>query len=165
MSWLADRFPALSKHLGVLRESWRNQNEADAAFRPREEHEFLPAALEIMEKPPSPGMRWLLWLTCALVVIALVWSVIGKVDVVAVASGRVVPGGNVKIVQPIEIGAVRAIHVSNGQFVREGELLIELDPTLASADEAGLPVVPGWGRGAAAAAHRASAAAPGGHPQ
>ena len=60
MSWLADRFPALSKHLGVLRESWRNQNEADAAFRPREEHEFLPAALEIMEKPPSPGMRWLL---------------------------------------------------------------------------------------------------------
>ena len=136
MSWLADRFPALSKHLGVLRESWRNQNEADAAFRPREEHEFLPAALEIMEKPPSPGMRWLLWLTCALVVIALVWSVIGKVDVVAVASGRVVPGGNVKIVQPIEIGAVRAIHVSNGQFVREGELLIELDPTLASADEA-----------------------------
>jgi hemolysin D len=42
--------------LAVLRESWRNQNEADRNRRPVEEHEFLPAALEIMEKPPSPGL-------------------------------------------------------------------------------------------------------------
>ena len=127
---------AVSKHWQVLRESWRTQNEADKAFRPRAEHEFLPAALEIMEKPPSPGVRWLLWLMCGLFVLALIWSVLGKVDVVAVASGKTVPGGNVKLVQPIEIGAVRAIHVRNGQFVRAGQLLIELDPTLASADRA-----------------------------
>lgn len=127
---------ALSKHWLVLRESWRNQNEADKAFRPREEHEFLPAALEIMEKPASPGLRWLLWLTCGLFVLALVWAIVGKVDVVAVAAGKTVPGGNVKLVQPIEIGAVRAIHVRNGQFVKAGQLLIELDPTLASADRA-----------------------------
>lgn len=136
MGWAADRFPTLAKHGRVLRESWRIQDEADAAFRPRDEHEFLPAALEIMEKPPSPGMRWLLLLTCGLFVLALVWSVLGKVDVVAIAAGKTVPGGNVKLVQPIEIGAVRAIHVSNGQFVKKGDLLIELDPTLANADEA-----------------------------
>lgn len=127
---------AFSKHWQVLRESWGTQNEADKAFRPRAEHEFLPAALEIMEKPPSPGMRWLLLLTCGLFVLALIWAIFGKVDVVAVASGKTVPGGNVKLVQPIEIGAVRAIHVRNGQFVRAGQLLIELDPTLASADAA-----------------------------
>jgi len=127
---------AFSKHWQVLRESWSQQTEADKAFRPREEHEFLPAALEIMEKPPSPGMRWLLWLTCGLFVLALVWAIFGKVDVVAVAAGKTVPGGNVKLVQPIEIGAVRAIHVRNGEFVRAGQLLIELDPTLASADRA-----------------------------
>lgn len=136
MGWAADRFPALAKHWQVLRESWRIQDKADAAFRPKDEHEFLPAALEIMEKPPSPGMRWLLLLTCGLFVLALVWSVLGKVDVVAIAAGKTVPSGNVKLVQPIEIGAVRAIHVSNGQFVRKGDLLIELDPTLANADEA-----------------------------
>ena len=136
MSLLADRFPTLAKHFGIFRESWRNQDAADAAFRPREEHEFLPAALEIMEKPPSPGMRWLLWLTCALVVLALAWSIIGKIDVVAVAAGKTVPDGNVKVVQPIEIGSVRAIHVSNGQFVRAGDLLIELDPTISGAEEA-----------------------------
>lgn len=127
---------AFSKHWQVLSESWGMQNEADKAFRPRAEHEFLPAALEIMEKPPSPGMRWLLLLTCGLFVLALIWAILGKVDVVAVASGKTVPGGNVKLVQSIEIGAVRAIHVKNGQFVRAGQLLIELDPTLASADAA-----------------------------
>jgi len=136
MSLFAERFPTLARHWHVLRESWRWQNEADKAFKPKAEHEFLPAALEIMEKPPSPGLRWLLLMTCVLFVLALIWAIIGKIDVVATASGKTVPGDNVKIVQPIEIGAVRAIHVKNGQFVRKGELLIELDPTLATADEA-----------------------------
>lgn len=129
MSLLAERFPTLARHWQVLRESWRWQNEADKAFKPRAEHVFLPAALEIMEKPPSPGLRWLMLMTCALMVLALIWAIIGRVDVVATAAGKTVPGENVKIVQPIEIGAVRAIHVKNGQFVKKGQLLIELDPT------------------------------------
>ena len=68
--------------------------------------------------------------------LALLWSFLGKVDVVAVASGKTLPAANVKLIQPMEIGAVRAIHVRNGQRVRKGQLLIELDPTVASADEA-----------------------------
>jgi len=136
MSALADRFPTLARHWQVLRESWAEQNLADKAFRPRDEHEFLPAALEVMETPPSPGLRRLLWLTCGLFVLAILWAVLGKIDVVAVAAGKTVPAGNVKLIQPIEIGAVRAIHVRNGQFVRAGQLLVELDPTLANAEEA-----------------------------
>jgi hemolysin D len=134
MSWFESRFPTLAKHGAVLRQSWRDQNEADAAFKPKSDHEFLPAALEIMEKPPSVGLRWLLRLLCALFVIALAWSIIGKIDVVATASGKVIPSGNVKIIQPIEIGYVRAIHVKNGQRVKAGELLVELDPTLTGAE-------------------------------
>lgn len=130
------RFPTLSRHLDVLRASWRAQNESDRNARPQSDHEFLPAALEIMEKPPSPGLRWLLLALCGLFTIALIWSIIGKVDVVAVASGRVVPSGNVKIIQPLEIGTVRAIHVRNGQRVRAGQLLVELDPTIVTADAA-----------------------------
>lgn len=136
MSWLGDRFPSLAKHGQVFREAWQRQNEADQAFKEKDEHEFLPAALEIMEKPPSPGMRALLLLTCALFVLALLWATIGKIDVVATAAGKTVPVGNVKVVQPLEMGSVRAIHVQNGQFVRKGDLLIELDPTLSDADEA-----------------------------
>lgn len=136
MSFLADRFPTMAKHLGVFGEAWRGQTEADKAFKPKDEHEFLPAALEIMEKPASPGMRWLMLIICTLFVLALIWAFLGKIDVVATASGKTVPGDNVKVVQPIEIGSVRTIHVKNGQFVKAGELLIELDPTLANADEA-----------------------------
>lgn len=132
----AERFPALARHVAVLRASWGLQDEADKAKKPWTDHEFLPAALEIMEKPPSPGWRWLMLGLCALVTTALGWSLIGKVDVVATATGKIVPSGNVKLIQPIEIGAVRAIHVKNGQHVRAGQLLIELDPTLAGADEA-----------------------------
>lgn len=133
---LSERFPTLARHLEVLRLSWRAQREADGKARPRSDHEFLPAALEIMEKPPSPGLRWLLLSLCILFTVALAWSFIGKVDVIATASGKVIPTGSVKVIQPVELGYVRAIHVRNGQHVEPGELLVELDPTLAGADAA-----------------------------
>jgi hemolysin D len=128
--------PNLARHWAILKESWKQQDARQAAAKPQSDHEFLPAALEIMEKPPSPGLRWLLLSLCALFTIALIWSFIGKVDVVATASGKVIPSGNVKIIQPIEIGYVRKIHVKNGQHVEAGQLLVELDPTLAGADAA-----------------------------
>jgi len=130
------RLATLERHWSVLKLSWREQNERRAQARPRAEHEFLPAAQEIIEKPPSPGLRWLLLASCVFVVLAVAWSFIGRVDVVAVASGKTVPAGSAKVVQPLEIGTVRAIHVRNGQFVHAGQLLLELDPTLATAEEA-----------------------------
>ncbi len=130
------RMATLERHWSVLKLSWRDQNERAARARPRAEHEFLPAAQEIIEKPPSPGLRWLLLGTCVFMVLALAWAFIGRVDVVAVASGKIVAAGNAKVVQPLEIGTVRAIHVRNGQFVRAGQLLLELDPTLATAEQA-----------------------------
>ena len=136
MTALADRFPTCARHLSVLREAWRLQNAADKAKKPMTDHEFLPAALEIMEKPPSPGLRWLMLTLCSLFVVALLWSFLGRVDVVAVATGKTLPAANVKVIQPIDIGTVRAIHVANGEHVRKGQLLIELDPTVAGADEA-----------------------------
>jgi hemolysin D len=135
MSALGDRFPTLARHWSMLRASWQRQNEMDRNARDIAEHEFLPAALEIMEKPPSVGLRLLMLALCSLFAIALLWSLIGKVDVVAVASGRTIPVANVKLIQPSEIAVVRAIHVRNGQRVRRGQLLIELDPTTAAADE------------------------------
>ncbi|CDN93527.1 HlyD family type I secretion periplasmic adaptor subunit [Agrobacterium tumefaciens] len=125
----------LARHVAILRTSWNLQNEAERNKRSITDHEFLPAALEIMEKPPSPGLRGLMLMTCAFFTCALVWSIVGSIDIVAVAAGKTVPSGKVKTIQPIEIGAVRAIHVTNGQHVEEGQLLVELDPTLATADE------------------------------
>lgn len=128
--------PGVFRHLTILRESWRAQASADVARRVRTDQDFLPAALEIMEKPPSPGLRCLMLSLCGLFVVALAWSIIGKVDIVAVASGRVVASGSSKQIQPIETAMVRAIYVRNGQRVRAGQFLIDLDSTIAGVDDA-----------------------------
>ena len=54
---------------------------------------FLPAALEIEQTPPSPAGRAVLWTILTVFVLAVVWAS-GKVDVVAVAQGRIIPIGH-----------------------------------------------------------------------
>lgn len=98
------------------------------------EMEFLPAALEVQESPPSPVGRIVMWTVIALIVIAFLWSVFGRVEIVAVAPGKIIPSGQVKVIQPGNIGRVKAIHVADGDAVKAGQPLIELDPTLADAD-------------------------------
>jgi hemolysin D len=100
----------------------------------RKEAEFLPAALEIQESPPSPWGR-LVGLTIMLLFAAGIgWAVVGRVDTVAVGRGRLIPSDHSKVIQPVETGIVRAIHVRDGQGVRRGQVLIELDPTTSVAD-------------------------------
>ena len=100
----------------------------------REELAFLPAALEIVETPPPPMAGTIGGTVIALFCAALVWACLGKVDIVATASGRIIPSDRTKVVQPLETGVVRAIHVQDGQSVKGGEVLIELDPTVAEAE-------------------------------
>ena len=101
----------------------------------REDREFLPAALELVETPPSPIRIMMIWLICLLVVAALVWSWFGKLDIHAIAQGRIQPSGRSKEVQPLEAGKVRAVFVQNGDEVREGDPLVELDSTETAADK------------------------------
>lgn len=100
----------------------------------REEMEFLPAALEIQERPPTPHARAILWTIVALLLLALLWACLSEVDIVAVGQGKIVPVGKSKTVQPMEIGVVKTIHVTDGQSVKAGDPLISLDPTQAQAD-------------------------------
>ncbi len=101
---------------------------------PRAEMAFLPAALEIQETPPSPAGRAILWTILLFFVLTLVWASFSEVDIVSVAQGRIIASGHSKTVQPLEIGMVTAIHVTEGQGVRAGEVLIELDSSSAQAD-------------------------------
>src|SRR3974390_1331512 len=102
----------------------------------RTEHElaFLPAALEIVETPPSPIGRAIGLTLIALFCFALGWATFGSVDIVASAKGKIIPSGRTKVIQPFETGVVRAIHVRDGQSVRAGDVLIELDPTMTQAE-------------------------------
>ncbi|MEZ5832804.1 MAG: HlyD family type I secretion periplasmic adaptor subunit [Dongiaceae bacterium] len=102
--------------------------------RTRDEREFLPAALEIVDTPPSPVGRAIGFTIILVAVIAISWACIGQVDIVATASGRIVPEGKVKIVQPADTGIVTAIHVADGDHVKAGDVLIELNSTQSQAD-------------------------------
>mgnify|MGYP001809738461 CR=1 FL=1 len=99
---------------------------------------FLPAALEVIETPPSPIRLAILVTICALFAAALIWAFFGRVDVVAVAPGRIQPTGRVKAIEASETGRVATIAVRNGSHVEAGSLLIALDPREAAADVAQL---------------------------
>src|SRR5215813_12051274 len=107
----------------------------DARVR-RSKHElaFLPAALEIVETPPSPTGRAIGATIITLFCIAFAWTCLGKIDIVASALGKIIPTGRTKVIQPFETGVVRAIHVRDGQSVKAGQVLIELDPTMNEAE-------------------------------
>ena len=102
--------------------------------RRSEELAFLPAALEIVETPPSPIGRaigaTIILLFCA----ALVWAWWGTIDIVASATGKIVPSGRTKVIQPFETGVVRSIRVQDGEAIKSGDVLIELDPTVNAAE-------------------------------
>src|SRR5580704_2931684 len=95
---------------------------------------FLPAALEVVETPPSPIGRAIGATIIAFFCIALAWASLGTVDIVATAPGKVIPNDRTKVIQPFETGVVRAIHVRDGAIVKAGDLLIELDPTINAAE-------------------------------
>jgi hemolysin D len=99
-----------------------------------DEMEFLPASLEIVETPPAPASRIIAGTLIAFFVIALLWACLGTVDIVATAPGKIVPTGRTKIIQPLESGVVRAIHVQDGQKVRAGDVLIEIDTTISASE-------------------------------
>ncbi|MFE1598266.1 HlyD family type I secretion periplasmic adaptor subunit [Methylobacterium sp. ID0610] len=100
----------------------------------RENQEFLPAHLEILDTPPSPKITVFTWTICLMFAVALAWSFLAKLDIHAVAGGRIQPSGRSKVVQPFETGKVQAVFAENGSRVKEGDVLIEMDPTEAEAD-------------------------------
>jgi len=104
------------------------------ARRLAHEAAFLPAALELQETAVSPAPRVALWLLLALLGVGGVWVTIGRIDVVASARGRIIQSDRSKTIQPSETATVTRIRVAEGQTVRGGEVLIELDATPAAAD-------------------------------
>lgn len=125
----------LSKHLDAWLTAWRARDASEPGRRQRQEMEFMPAALEIQDSPPGPLGRAVVWVLMLFFVIALVWAIFGKIDIVAVAPGKIIPSGHSKTIQPLEIGVVRRIHVREGQAVQVGDVLIEMDPTASGADQ------------------------------
>ena len=100
------------------------------------QYEFLPAAEEIVETPAAPLGALVVWLVTLLLIVALAWSYFGRIDIVAVANGKISTEGSTKIIQPAVSGVVTNINVHEGQRVKKGETLLALDKTTAEKDVA-----------------------------
>lgn len=90
-------------------------------------HEFLPIISEIEEEPINPLGRTTFWIIITLIFFTALWLFLGKADIVISARGKVIPDGEIKIIQPLETGVVKDIYVKEGQFVKKGQTLIEID--------------------------------------
>jgi hemolysin D len=127
---------SLSRHLTVWRTAWRDETVNALGTAPNGRAvEFLPAVLEIQHAPPSPIGRAIGWTIMAVFVSAVVWAIFGQLDMVAVAQGKIIPSGYSKVIQPLESGVITAIHVRDGQFVKRGDVLIDLNTTVNDADQ------------------------------
>lgn len=113
---------------------WQRRQELSLPDFKEEEAEFLPAALSLQARPVSPAGRWVARLLILLVITLLVWSILGKSDIIVNAQGKIIPGGYTKTLTAVEIASVHALHVSEGQAVHQGEVLVELDPRISDTE-------------------------------
>jgi hemolysin D len=132
------RHPALellARYKAIVQAAWQARHELAGPKRLADETAFLPAALALQEAPVHPAPRRATIAICALFAIVLLWSVFGKIDIVAVAQGRIVVSERTKTIQPLETSVVAKVLVKDGDAVKAGQVLIELDATAAKADQ------------------------------
>lgn len=113
---------------------WAQRKSLDGGLFNEQEAEFLPAALSLQEKPVSASVRLTAGLLIALVAIALAWSVFGKIDIIVSATGKIIPSGYTKTIASVDVAAVRVLHVEEGQAVKAGDPLLDLDTSASDAE-------------------------------
>jgi hemolysin D len=128
-------FSLISRHWTIWKAAWRAESAAQPGTVPSgESTEFLPAVLEIQQAPPSPIGRGISWTIIGAFTAGTLWATFGWIDIVATAQGKIIASGYSKVIQPYETGVIASIHVLDGQAVKQGQVLIELDPTQNRAD-------------------------------
>ena len=125
----------LVKHYGsVFGRYWKIRKQLDGNLFREDEAEFLPAALSLQEQPVSPASRLVAWLLMLLVLVLFVWSIFGRMDIIVNATGEIIPSGRTKAIASVEVASVKAIYVDEGQKVKKGDVLIDLDASLPDAE-------------------------------
>ncbi|MGX1997346.1 HlyD family type I secretion periplasmic adaptor subunit [Xanthomonas axonopodis pv. cassiae] len=122
------------RYFKIFKSAWAVRRQLDPPARSADERAFLPAHLELTETPVSPTARWTMRIIIGFFCVALLWACLGKLDIVAVAPGKTVVDSRTKVVQTAETAVVRRILVRDGQAVKKGQLLVELDATATGAE-------------------------------
>ncbi len=125
----------MGKAMKPLKEKNLDKARQKRSRHARDRLQFSPAAIQIESAPPPIFGRVILWTIMLLVVIAILWAYLGRVDIVAVATGKIIPSGKVRQIQPFERAVVQEIHVRDGQRVTRGDPLVSFDSTFSAADQ------------------------------
>jgi len=126
---------SLWSHYGnVLAQAWKDRHHMGDRALTEDEAAFLPAALALQAKPLSPAARWTGRVLMALVLILVAWSILGEVDIIVSAGGKIIPSSQTKTITSAEVAVVRALHVREGSKVKAGDTLVELDTSAPDAD-------------------------------
>jgi hemolysin D len=130
----SERLALLARHREAFVQAWRDRRQGATLLLTADEADFAAPALSLAQRPVSPTLRVTAALLIAVVIAALAWATLGRIDIVANATGEVIPSSRTKTIASVETAVVRAIHVKEGQGVRAGEVLLELDATPFQAD-------------------------------
>jgi hemolysin D len=95
-----------------------------------DKNRFKPHLVEIEDRPVSPLGRKIMWSILIFMALAVLWLFWGKTDVVVSARAKIIPMGDIKVLQPLSTGAVKKIFIKEGDFIKKDDPLIEIDPTV-----------------------------------
>lgn len=126
----------LRKYITKIKQLWYKQRiRIKTAGRTRDEYDFQPGFLEIVERPAAPWAKRTALAITSLLIMALLWSILGQLDIQANATGKLIVPSYSKVIQSLEAGEIMAIHVQDGQKVKRGDVLISLNPTGVDAEK------------------------------
>jgi hemolysin D len=124
----------LRRYRKIFAYFWQHRHQLSRKLLSEHEAEFLPAALALQEKPVSPAARLLAMVLVALVMVLMTWAFLGRIDIIVNAAGKIIPSGYSKTIASLDVASVRALYVEEGQQVKEGDVLIELDTSASDAE-------------------------------
>jgi hemolysin D len=124
----------LQRYKATFAHYWQNRDQLTGKALAAHEAEFLPAALSLQAKPVSPVARLVAKVLMALVVVLVGWSILGKIDIIVNATGKIIPSGYTKTIASVDVASVRALYVDEGQQVKAGDALLDLDTSAFDAE-------------------------------
>ena len=92
---------------------------------------YVAKSILLEEAAPPSYLKTTVLLAGASIIVFLVWAFFATLDVIAMASGQIMPVQSVKIIQHIDGGRIASIDVIDGQKVKKGQLLLKMNDTEA----------------------------------
>lgn len=124
----------LNHYKNVFRHSWNHRHLSGTKIFNHDEAEFLPAALSLQEKPVSPTLRNVAKVLILLLSVTIIWSILGKIDIIVNGMGKVIPSERTKVISSADVAILKTLYVKDGQNVKKGDLLMELDTSAFDAE-------------------------------